>query len=385
MNILMVHPHDIFSKEEPWTIRIKSLALEMLKKGHSVKLVYFPLDSKGAGKRSLWEGIEVFSLSRKLGVANFLKNVVFMVKQAGWGDVVHFQKCFYYAALPAIIGGLVRNRHLHYDWDDWEIKIYFCAERQNHLMGMYLWLMERCMPLLADTVSVSSERLKKECINYGLPEERIYEGHVGGDPERFNPQKDGTRIKERYSKEAPLVLYVGQLHGGQYVELFIRAASELDKKGVKANFMIMGGGYTLPELEKFSKSLGLDGKVIFTGYVAHDEVPLYMSAADICVACFEKNDITECKSPLKIVEYLASGRPIVASDVGEVSNMLDNGRAGILVKAGDSVSLADGIERLLRDDKLMKQLSVRARERAENKYNWTDTAESLLKAYGSRN
>lgn len=381
MKILMIHPHDIFSKEEPWTVRIRSLAVEFVKMGHEVKLVYFSLNAPGSLKPLDWNGIEVFPLSRKLGIGNFLKNIMFVSRLAGWSDIVHFQKCFYYAALPALIAGLARGRKIHYDWDDWEIKIYYCAEEQNHLIGMFLGLLERVIPLLADTVSVSSERLRRECLKYGLPPENIFEGHVGGDLERFNPGNNGGHIKEKYKITGPLVIYVGQLHGGQYVEMFIDAASHLRGKTPEAFFMIAGGGYRLPELKKYSDFLGLDGRLIFTGYVPHDDIPFYIAAADVCVACFEKNEITECKSPLKIVEYLASGKPIVASRVGEVSRMLEG--AGMLTDPGDSFSLAGGIEKFLKDKELMREFSVKARMRAENKYNWQDTADSLLAAYRS--
>ncbi|MCX5692615.1 MAG: glycosyltransferase family 4 protein [Candidatus Omnitrophica bacterium] len=381
MKILMVHPHDIFSREEPWTVRIRSLALEFVKKGHQVRLVYFPLNARDASKKINWKGIEVFSLSRKLGVGNFFKNILFLRRLAGWADVVHFQKCFYYAALPALIAGLVRGRHIHYDWDDWEIKIYFYSRGQNYLMGMFLWLLERAMPFLADTVSVSSERLRRECLRYGLPSNRIFEGHVGADLERFNPENKGGYIKQRYGINGPLVIYIGQLHGGQYVELFIDAAEKLSKKIPGVTFMIAGGGYRLEDLKKYSDSLGLNGKLLFTEHIPHDEIPSYIAAADICVACFEKNDITECKSPLKIVEYLASGKPIVASNVGEIQRMV--GEAGILTEPGDSASLAEGIERLLKDRVLAQELSKKARLQAERKYNWSNTAENLLDAYRS--
>lgn len=381
MKILMIHPHDIFSREEPWTVRIRSLAVEFVKRGHEVKLVYFPLKNPGSLKPLDWNGIEVFPLSRKLGVWNFLKNIMFVSRLAGWSDIVHFQKCFYYAALPALIAGLVRGKKIHYDWDDWEIKIYYCSKGQNHLVGMFLGFLERIIPLLADTVSVSSERLRKECLKYGLPPENIFEGHVGGDLERFNPKNKGDYIKEKYGISGPLVIYVGQLHGGQYVEMFIDAAFHLCRKIPEATFMIVGSGYRLRELKKYSDSLGLNSRLVFTEYVSHDDIPFYIAAADVCVACFEKNEITECKSPLKIVEYLASGKPIVASRVGEAGRMLDG--AGILTDPGDSLSLSGGIEKFLKDKELMKEFSVKARMRAENKYNWQDTADSLLTAYSS--
>lgn len=86
-----------------------------------------------------------------------------------------------------------------------------------------------------------------------------------------------------------------------------------------------------------------------------------------------------CKSPLKIVEYLASGKAIVASQVGEVSNMI--GEAGILTPPGDTRSLADGIIKVLEDYELRRNLGRLARQRAEKEYNWTVTAENLLDAY----
>ncbi len=381
MKILMLHPHDIFSKEEPWTVRIRSLAMEFTKRGHQVKLIYFPLSHQDSAKFLSWDNIEVFPLSRKLGIFNSLKNLLFVTRLAGWADVVHFQKCFYYAALPALIAGLLKRRHIHYDWDDWEIKIYFYSRGQNYLMGVFLWLLERLMPILADTVSVSSERLRMECLRYGLPDKRIFEGHVGADLEQFNPRNSGQYIKDRYKIDGPLVMYVGQLHGGQYVELFIDAATGLSKKMPGVKFMIVGSGYRLLELKKYSEATGLDGRLIFSEYVHHNEVPFYIAAADICVACFEKSDITECKSPLKIVEYLASGKPIVASRVGEVERMI--GDAGILTEPGDAFSLESGIETLLNDEGLRMNFAVKARARAENKYNWADTADSLLKAYST--
>lgn len=381
MNILMVHPHDIFSEEEPWTVRIRSLALEFVKGGHSVRLVYFSLKNQCARTPLIWNGIEIFALSRKLGIGNFFKNIRLVTKLAGWADIVHFQKCFYYAAIPSLIAGLVRRRHVHYDWDDWEIKIYYYSRGQNHLIGMFLHLLEVMMLFLADTVSVSSNRLREECLRCGVPPRKIFEGHVGADLEKFNPQNKGDHIRQRYAIDGPLVMYVGQLHGGQYVELFMEAASMLFQKNSDLSFMIVGGGYRLPELKRYSASMGLNGRLIFTEFVSHDEIPFYIAAADICVACFEKNDITECKSPLKIVEYLASGKPIVASNVGEVGRMVAG--AGILTEAGDAISLAAGIERLLKDRDLRERFSREARSHAEKKYNWSNTADSLLKAYHS--
>ena len=82
---------------------------------------------------------------------------------------------------------------------------------------------------------------------------------------------------------------------------------------------------------------------------------------------------------MKIAEYLASGKPIVASNVGEVKRML--GGAGVITSPGDVQNLAEGITKLLDDELLRKRLRIKARERAEEIYNWENTAENILSVY----
>lgn len=379
----MVHPHDICSDAEPWTVRIVYIAKEFIKNGHNVKLVYFPLDRQKKMPQELSEGVTAVPFPRMHGPRIFISNIVKLYNFAGWADIIHFQKCFYHAALPAIIAAFLRNKPIHYDWDDWEAKIYEVSTHPG-ILRSFIWnflnILEKMIPKIVDTVSVASVRLEIECKKLGVDKERIFEAHVGADITRFHPGIDGENIRQRYKIEKPLILYLGQLHGGQYVELFIEAASRIINEYKKdASFMIVGDGYQAGELKKFSQRLNLNGKLIFSGAVAHELVPQYIAAADICVACFEENEVTICKSPLKIVEYLASGKAIVASNVGEVPNMLGN--AGILTLPGDVHSLSIGIIKLLENDNLRKNLGRLARERVEEKYNWTVTAENFLSAY----
>jgi glycosyltransferase involved in cell wall biosynthesis len=383
MNILMIHPHDILSSAEPWTVRIVYLAREFEKKGHTVTLVYFPLEWNGQKASQLSAGITAVPLSRKHGPHVLIANICSVCGLAAKVDIIHFQKCFYNAAIPALIAALIRNKHLHYDWDDWEVKIYEVSTRASFLRNLirdFLMVFENNIPKVADTVSVASSRLRSECQKLSRHRDTIFNAPVGADLIRFNPAVSGLPILQKYRITQPLILYLGQLHGGQYVELFIRTAAKLLKDYQEdLTFMIVGDGYMAGELKKKSSQLGLDNKLIFTGAIPHELVPQYIAAADVCVACFEENEVTLCKSPLKIVEYLASGKAIVASNVGEVANMLGN--AGILVPPGDITALADGIVKIIQDSNLKENLEKRARSRSEGKYSWQATAENLLKAY----
>ncbi|MFA5362807.1 MAG: glycosyltransferase family 4 protein [Candidatus Omnitrophota bacterium] len=380
MNILLIHPHDLYSPSEPWTIRIKKFAQEFMKAGHSVTLVYFPLDPRQANRTFRDNGIRIIALDRRLGIWRLARNILKMTELAGWADIIHFQKCYYYAALPALIAGLLRDKPVHYDWDDWETQIFYYSNPKYVFIGGFLDLFEKILPAAVSTVSVSSRYLRELCIARGAAAENVFIVPVGADLEEFTPGKNGGLVRKKYNVKDKLVMYVGQLHGGQYAELFIKSAKIITDCGSNdTTFMIVGDGYRLRELKCLARDLGVDKHCIFTASIPHQDVPHYMSEADVCVACFEDNGITRCKSPLKIAEYLASGKAIVASKVGEVENML--GGAGILVEAGRPEPLAEKISSVLSNESLRKEMGIKARRQAERTYNWRVSSETLLKAY----
>lgn len=378
----MVHPHDVFDKSEPWTIRIKSIANEFIKKGHRVKLCYFPLALNEEHSPKSINSTELIPLNRTSSSVVFIKNIKALIGLCKWADVVHFQKCHHYAAIPVVIAAYIAKKPLHYDWDDWEEKIWYesCGRGlHSRFIGVSFKVLERWLPVLADSVSCASSHLKELTHKFGIKEEFIFDSPVGADLEKFKPGLDGSRIKKKYNIKGDLVLYIGQLHGAQYTDLFIKAANIVLHKHQNVLFMIVGEGFLEHKLKKLTFDLGLTEKIIFTGAVAHKNIPYYIAAADICVAPFKETKVSRCKSPLKIVEYLASGKPVVASLVGEVRNMA--GGCAVLTKEGDFHSLAEGISKLLKDRNLGERLSKAARTRVEKKYNWNYTADSLICAY----
>ena len=380
----MVHPHDLFDKSEPWTIRVKSLAKEFVKKGEIVKVCYFPLAINENHLPKKLDSIELIPLDRTPSPKAFILNTMKLIGVCKWAEVVHFQKCQHYASIPAIIAAYITGRALHYDWDDWEEKIWYESSGRalhSRFIGFSFKVLERWLPFLSDTVSCASSHLKMLSQRYGVKKERIFDAPVGADLESFRPDLDGSMVRNKYNIKREMVLYIGQLHGAQYVSLFIKAANIVLHKVPTAAFVIVGEGFLEQKLKDLVYNLGIDNRVVFTGSVSHEDIPYYIAAADVCVAAFKETEVTICKSPLKIVEYLASGKAIVASNVGEVRKMV--GGAGVLVKPSSQHALADGVLQLLGDGELRRRLGQRARRRAEGKYNWTCTAGNILKAYRS--
>ena len=172
---------------------------------------------------------------------------------------------------------------------------------------------------------------------------------------------------------------MGQLEGGSYAELFLQAAVKVNQKNPNTKFILVGGGHRLSSLQRKATQMGLNQVLKFTNYIPHQEIPDYVAAADVCVACFEDNEITKCKSPLKIAEYLAAGKPIVASGVGDVPQMING--AGIIVPPGDSDKLAEGILQILSNPTNLDEMKHSARQQADKYYNWSVIADNFINTY----
>ena len=125
------------------------------------------------------------------------------------------------------------------------------------------------------------------------------------------------------------------------------------------------------------------GRVIFTGAVAHDRVPKLLDACDILVAPHVPlADGSEFfGSPTKIFEYMAMGKGIVASRLGQIGEVLVDEETALLVEPGNVGELGNAIVRLIESETLRKRLGARAREVAEREHTWIHNAQRVLDAY----
>lgn len=374
LSVLMVHPHDLYSPQEPWTVRIRFLATELGQRGHRVTLAYHRLGAPRAYVPVPISGVELVELGRN--VSALAGNAARLVKIARTCDIVHVQKCMPHAAVPALWAAYSNGIPIHYDWDDWEYKIQD-IETGGKAPSWLGWIEGR-LPRLVDTVSVASDLLEGLALRAGVPRDRIFHTPVGADLVAFNPSVSGERVRGLLGG-GPIVLYLGQLHATQYVGQFLEAGKLLLERFPGVHLVVVGSGWRLPELQDMARSLGILPGVVFTGAVPYNEVPEYVAAADVAVACFDDNEATRAKSPLKVVEYLAAGKAIVASAVGEVQRMVDH--VGVLVSAGDTEALSDAILGLLKDPGRRMELGRRARERAERTHGWNAVAANLEAAY----
>lgn len=192
---------------------------------------------------------------------------------------------------------------------------------------------------------------------------------------------DGTRLPEKLPAlegvhSPPRVYYIGQLYPWKGVDVLVEAMRYVEG----TELVIVGGLPPEPDLDRLKRlasSLSLEDRVRFRGFVPPPELPAERAKADLFVIPLLNSTTARLfTSPLKLFEAMASGRPVVASDLPSIREILTNEENALLVPPGDAHALAAAIERLLRDRDLSRRLAARAFEDVKA-YSWDRRAEAI--------
>lgn len=193
---------------------------------------------------------------------------------------------------------------------------------------------------------------------------------------------DGARVatnrRFRFSRPSgpPIVAYAGHLYPWKGVEVLLEALARLP--GVQG--LIVGGHPAegdLERLRRFAERLGLSERVTFTGWTDPSGVHEHLVRADVLVLPNTRSAVSaRYTSPLKLFEYMAAGKPIVASDLPAIREVLRDGEHACLVRPGDPAALAAGIRRVLEDPVFAERIARCAFDEAGN-YSWAKRAERL--------
>lgn len=165
--------------------------------------------------------------------------------------------------------------------------------------------------------------------------------------------KEEARTKLGVGLRTPMILYTGHLYGWKGVDTLARAAKIL---GERASAYIIGG--TVRDAERFREEFGDISNLYVLGYRAHQEIPLWQKAADVVVLPnTAREDISKYyTSPMKLFEYMASRRPIVATNIPSIREIVDNSSA-VIVNPDDPESMARGIIEALENQELVSRIT----------------------------
>ncbi len=242
-----------------------------------------------------------------------------------------------------------------------------------------------------------SEAVKKGLVNAGFAPNNILVAPDGVDLILFdiNISKESARVKVNLPDDKKIVLYSGHLFEWKGARILLETAKLISNFKFPAplgrgsfnkverqisnvgNILFVFIGGTEHDIKSFRKKAeGLDN-VLILGHKPHSQIPTYLKAADVLVLPNSASDkISSYTSPLKLFEYMASGRPIIASDLPSIREILNN-QNSVLVKPDDPENMARGIGTILDDIASGDKLTQEARQDVEN-YTWQKRVEKIM-------
>src|SRR2546422_5286487 len=230
-------------------------------------------------------------------------------------------------------------------------------------------------------ICCSQYMLRHLKVNFGAPPDKISVISNGVDMSQFDSEKnDGRELRQKLSlgtrPAEKVVLYVGRLVEEKGLHTLIEAFEILNQENVGATLIIAGEGPIKEELMTEVRQRGLEEVIRITGFV--DEATL--------IALYRSSNIFVLPSDyepfgISVLEAMAARIPVVVSDVGGLSEIVEHGVTGLKVQPRDPVSLAASIRRLLEEESLARELTQKAYLMAGERYRWDHAAESTLRVY----
>lgn len=225
-------------------------------------------------------------------------------------------------------------------------------------------------------VTISGALKKYLLKNYSFSKEKAFVAHDGVFLEQYNSfrkvDKKGLRVELSLPVDKTIVMHTGSLYKGRGAELF----ETIIKNFPELYFVQVGGSENnIKEWKKYYKEYD---NIKFIGHQDNDNLIKYQMSADLLFYPITKNTATWwCCSPMKIFEYMATGIPILASNIGSVSEVLTNNNA-IIYKPNENSTIIEGIETFLSEKEKNKKLSKNALQNIKDKYIWDIRVQNII-------
>jgi len=226
----------------------------------------------------------------------------------------------------------------------------------------------------ASQIGVLCNGLKNDLVQRGIPAEKITVVWNGVNPNDFRAGTPDPALSQAHGLAGKKVLgYIGSFYRYEGLDLLVEAMAKIAASRNDVALLLAGGGETEKFLREQVARLNLTDKVIFPGRIPHERIPDVYSLIDVLVYPRHSMRLTDLVTPLKPLEAMAMGKPLVASDVGGHRELIRDGQTGLLFKAGHASALVAALERILDDAALQKDLADCASDWVRRNHSWERT------------
>ena len=235
----------------------------------------------------------------------------------------------------------------------------------------------------ASAIVCVSEIVKRDLVaRWSVPQERVWVLPNAVDVSAFGESADSRNVRLPLGlKDGPLVVFVGSFYPWHDLDLLVDSFVRVVQLRPRARLLLVGDGPNRRLLEERIGVARIRQSVVLTGSMPHEMIPHILHASDVAVAPYPKVSTGFWGSPMKIFEYMAAGKAIVASRVGQIAEVIRNGQTGLLAEPGDVQGFAQAVAHLLRDPSERARLGENARRQAVERHSWESYVERLERIY----
>jgi glycosyltransferase involved in cell wall biosynthesis len=385
MKVAFIAPFGLQPKATA-SARMVPLALALAGRGHSVRIVVPPWDdpSARAGTRSIAPNVQVVTLPLSKRVPNSVALTYGLVRGAmsplAAPDVVHVFKPIGYSGLAGLALHVLGVPWV-LDVDDWEGPGGWTgANPYSPAQKLAATFLEALLPRLAGAITAASRTLESRAWSFGLPRSRVFYLPNGVSADKYAAWSNPAPFAPLRPDGAPTLLLYTRFAEFPYT-WSLDILKHVLEEHTAARLLVVGSGFFGEEakLRAEAAQLGLQDHVTITGRVPEADLPAYLSLGDVALYPMSDNLINRAKSPVKLLEPMVMGLPIVAHRVGQVAEFL--GDTGVLVQPGDVRGMAVAASALLSNPERRKRLGESARQRVWAEFNWEKLSGVAEQAY----
>jgi glycosyltransferase involved in cell wall biosynthesis len=247
--------------------------------------------------------------------------------------------------------------------------------RRNRLLRPLARATERFLMRHATLVATVSSPLRDQVLAAGVDPARVIVLPNAADPERFHPGVQGDRVRAEQGLSGKRVIgFSGAFLAWHGVDMILDALPEVRRRVPEVAVLLLGDGPLRSKLQARVQAEGLGDIVRFAGWTPHDRLPEYLAAFDLAVM----PDSNEYGSPMKIYEYMAMGKPVVAPRLRPLEDGVEHGKVGLLVPRRDVAAFAAALAELLGDPERSAKMGRAAREHVLHHHTWARNAARVL-------